>query len=112
MAITDLDARHRKNLPTIIAGDFNASPEAASIRCMTGLQPAGERSVHYHDAWAVAGNGPGYTWTVDNPSGRAEIGHVVGQPGQRRRIDYVFTVPGTLIPRIQRVVTACQLLKG
>jgi len=36
---------------TIIAGDFNATPEAASIRYLTGLQSIGGRSVHYHDAW-------------------------------------------------------------
>lgn len=35
LAITDLDARHRTSLPTIIAGGFNAAPDAASIRYLT-----------------------------------------------------------------------------
>jgi endonuclease/exonuclease/phosphatase family metal-dependent hydrolase len=91
VAITDLDARHRTELPTIIAGDFNASPDAASIRYLTGRQPIGGRSVHYHDAWEVAGEGPGHTWTTVNPSARAEIEQIVRQPRHQRRIDYVFT---------------------
>jgi len=32
-------------LPTIIAGDFNATPDAASIRYLAGRQSLGGRSV-------------------------------------------------------------------
>jgi len=91
LALTDLDARHRGALPTIIAGDFNATPDAASIRYLTGLQSLAGRSAHYHDAWAVAGDGPGHTWTVDNPNTRDVIDQIVRQPNHRRRVDYVFT---------------------
>src|ERR1041384_822069 len=28
LALTDLDARHRRAIPTVIAGDFNATPDA------------------------------------------------------------------------------------
>jgi endonuclease/exonuclease/phosphatase family metal-dependent hydrolase len=90
VAIGDLDARHRRALPTIIAGDLNAAPEATSIRYLTGLQSIGGRSVHYHDAWAIAGDGPGHTWTADNPNARAEIDQIVRQPDHRRRLDYVL----------------------
>ena len=90
IALSDLDARHRQALPTIIAGDFNATPDSASIRYLTGLQSLGGRSVHYHDAWAVAGKGSGHTWTVDNPNARSEIHKIIRQPAQRRRVDYVF----------------------
>ncbi|SHN46947.1 endonuclease/exonuclease/phosphatase family protein [Cryptosporangium aurantiacum] len=79
--VADLDARHRTALPTIVAGDFNAEPESPSIRYLAG---------RYQDAWAVAGDGPGHTWTVDNPLGAAEIERLIGQPGIRQRIDYVF----------------------
>ena len=75
MAITDLDARHRQALPTIIAGDFNAGPDAASIRYLTGRQSLYGRSVFYHDAWSVAGQGAGDTF---------------GAPGHRGRFDYVL----------------------
>jgi endonuclease/exonuclease/phosphatase family metal-dependent hydrolase len=90
IALTDLDARHRRRLPTIIAGDFNAAPEAASIRYLRGLQSLGGRSVHYHDAWEIAGDGPGHTWTVDNPNAREVVSAVVRQSEHRRRVDYVF----------------------
>jgi endonuclease/exonuclease/phosphatase family metal-dependent hydrolase len=90
VALTDLDARHRRALPTIIAGDFNAEPDAASIRYLRGLQSLGGRSVHYHDAWQVAGSGPGYTWTTDNPNTQNVVDAVVRQPQHHRRIDYVF----------------------
>jgi endonuclease/exonuclease/phosphatase family metal-dependent hydrolase len=90
LALADLDARHRGALPTIIAGDFNATPDAASIRYLTGLQAIGGRSVHYHDAWAVAGSGPGHTWTTDNQNANSVIDQIVRQPDHRRRVDYVF----------------------
>jgi endonuclease/exonuclease/phosphatase family metal-dependent hydrolase len=90
VALGDLDARHRTELPTIIGGDFNAGPEATSIRYLSGLQSIGGRSVHYHDAWAVAGDGPGHTWTIDNPNAHSVIDQIIGQPEHRRRIDYVF----------------------
>jgi endonuclease/exonuclease/phosphatase family metal-dependent hydrolase len=90
LAVTDLDARHRRELPTIIAGDFNAGPDSASIRYLTGHQSLSGRSVLYHDAWAVAGRGPGHTWTVDNPNTNSGPGRIFRQPGYRSRFDYVL----------------------
>jgi endonuclease/exonuclease/phosphatase family metal-dependent hydrolase len=90
LALADLDARHRRMLPTIIAGDLNAGPEAASVRFLTGMQSLSGRSVHYNDAWAVAGDGPGHTWTAANERAAAEIGAIVRQPHHGRRIDYIL----------------------
>jgi endonuclease/exonuclease/phosphatase family metal-dependent hydrolase len=90
IALTDLDARHRRDLPTIVAGDFNATPEAASIRYLRGLQSLHGRSVHYHDAWDIAGDGPGFTWTTENPNTQEVVDAVVRQPHRHQRIDYVF----------------------
>jgi endonuclease/exonuclease/phosphatase family metal-dependent hydrolase len=90
VTVSDVDERHRRALPTIIAGDFNAVPEAASIRYLTGLRSLGGRSAHYHDAWEVAGDGDGHTWSCDNPNARIEIDRIIRQPNHRRRIDYVF----------------------
>jgi len=89
-ALTDLDARHRQALPTVITGDFNAAPEASSIRYLTGQQSIGGRSVCYHDAWAIAGQGPGHTWTDENPNAAAVMKQIIRQPRHRRRMDYVF----------------------
>lgn len=90
IAVADLDARHRRDLPTVIAGDFNAGPDAASIRFLTGRQSLGMRSALYHDAWDVAGEGEGCTWAVDNPNAAAGARQIIGQPGYRRRFDYIF----------------------
>ena len=105
-----LDTRHRTTLPSIVAGDFNAVPETASIRFLTGLQSLGGDSACYHDAWAVAGDGPGHTWTADNPVGAAEIERLVGQPGVRCRIDYVFVGSVPAHPDARARVVGAQLV--
>jgi endonuclease/exonuclease/phosphatase family metal-dependent hydrolase len=109
IAITDLDARHRRDLPTIIAGDFNAAPDAASIRYLTGCQSLDGRSVCYHDAWAVAGEGPGYTWTVDNPNASLGAGQISRQPGDRSRFDYVFVGSWDAHPKAHALVRTAKL---
>lgn len=107
--IADLDARHRRELPTLIAGDFNANPDAASIRFLTGRQSLQGRSVLYHDAWSVAGEGPGYTWTVDNPNAAAGAKQIVGQPGHRSRFDYVMVGSWDAHPKAHARVEAARL---
>ncbi|TDD27683.1 endonuclease/exonuclease/phosphatase family protein [Kribbella turkmenica] len=90
LAAAEVDEKYRFRLPSIIAGDLNATPDSAGIRFLSGLQSLAGRSVHYHDAWAVAGDGAGYTWTAANPVAAPEIDHLVGQPHHHRRIDYIF----------------------
>jgi endonuclease/exonuclease/phosphatase family metal-dependent hydrolase len=107
VAITDLDERRRTDLPSIIAGDFNATPDAACMRYFTGLQSLGGRSVYYHDAWAVAGEGPGYTWTGDNPNTVPTIEAMAGPHEHHRRIGYVLVGGPQAHPRATcRVVEA------
>ncbi|MFC7304286.1 endonuclease/exonuclease/phosphatase family protein [Streptomyces monticola] len=89
-ALSDLDARHRTDLPTVMAGDFNAAPDSAGIRYLTGRQSLSGRSTHFHDVWEVAGTGPGYTWCADNPNATEDIDYLVRQPGYHRRFDYIF----------------------
>ena len=108
--IAEIDGRHRTALPTVIAGDLNAGPEASGIRYLSGMQTLNGRSVHYHDAWAVAGHGPGHTWTVDNPLAAAEIERVIGQPGHRRRIDYVFVGSAHAHPEAQARIVDARLI--
>jgi endonuclease/exonuclease/phosphatase family metal-dependent hydrolase len=71
----------------IIAGDFDAVPEAASIRFLSGRQSLDGMSVCYRDAWAsVHGTEPGHTFTPQNPLVRdGETAWDIP-----RRIDYVF----------------------
>ncbi|HEV7705129.1 MAG TPA: endonuclease/exonuclease/phosphatase family protein [Gemmatimonadaceae bacterium] len=107
--VADLDARHRRELPTIIAGDFNAGADAASIRYLTGRQSLSGRSVLYHDAWAVAGEGDGFTWTDENPNTKAGIDQIVGQRRYRKRFDYVFLGGWDAHPKAHARVQAAQL---
>jgi endonuclease/exonuclease/phosphatase family metal-dependent hydrolase len=109
VAVTDLDARHRCPLPTIIAGDFNANPDSASIRYLTGRQSLAGQSVCYHDAWSVAGEGPGHTWTVDNPNAKRGADEIVRQPGYRGRFDYVLVGSWDAHPKARATVTSAKL---
>ncbi|MBE2318069.1 endonuclease/exonuclease/phosphatase family protein [Solirubrobacter sp. CPCC 204708] len=78
---------HEEGAHVIIAGDFDATPDAASIRFLTGRQSLEGESVCYRDAWASAHPGePGHTFTPENPLVRS------GETAWDipRRIDYVF----------------------
>ncbi|GAB3009816.1 endonuclease/exonuclease/phosphatase family protein [Amycolatopsis acidiphila] len=90
-AIAELDAKLRRAVPTIIAGDFDATPDADSMRYLAGRAVSEGTSVHYHDSWTVAGDGgPGYTWTSENPLALPVVEEAVGQLPHARRIDYVL----------------------
>jgi endonuclease/exonuclease/phosphatase family metal-dependent hydrolase len=87
--LTDLAAADE--LPPVIGGDFDATPDAASIRFLTGLQSLDGRSTHWVDAFAVAGDGsPGYTWSSANPFMAPSAASTFAASQHHRRIDYVF----------------------
>lgn len=80
-------SRPRGGFPPLLVGDFNAEPDSAEIRYVTGLQSLAGRSVYFADAWRVAGaGGGGITWSNRNPHARPWL-----EP--ERRIDYVFAGP-------------------
>ena len=97
-------------LPPVMAGDFDATPDAASIRFLTGLQSLQGRSTHWLDAFALAGDGsPGYTWSYENPFMRPSATSTFADPEHQRRIDYVFVGspfawPGRIVVRSAAVV--------
>lgn len=99
-----LRSRPRGGFPPILVGDFNAEPESAEIRYVTGLQSLAGRSVALLDAWRVAGEGgDGVTWSNRNPYAAEAL-----EPD--RRIDYVFAgfpQRGTGIGRIERCAVVC-----
>ncbi|MDJ0852326.1 MAG: endonuclease/exonuclease/phosphatase family protein [Myxococcota bacterium] len=84
-AVCELALRRRPEggFPPILVGDFNAEPDSAEIRYVTGRQSRNGRSVCFLDAWERAGAGDGITWSNRNPYARLEC-----EPD--RRIDYVF----------------------
>jgi len=86
-------ARHAdpSGVPPIVAGDFDTTPESASVRFLTGKQSLDGMSVHFRDAWAEAGDGtPGYTWTYRNDSAQGIIDACLHERHHERRIDYIF----------------------
>ena len=79
-----LARRRQGGFPALLIGDFNAEPESAEIRYVTGLQSLRGRSVALLDAWRAAGKGgSGITWSNANDYARLNL-----EPD--RRIDYIF----------------------
>jgi len=72
-----------RTFPPILCGDFNAPPEADEIRMLTGKAAVPSPPLVFHDAFEVAGTGPGVTWSNANPFAALDL-----EPD--RRIDYVF----------------------
>jgi endonuclease/exonuclease/phosphatase family metal-dependent hydrolase len=71
----------------VLAGDFDATPDATSMRFWRGLHALDGLSVCYRDAWETAHPGePGHTFTRDNQ--RVADGEVAWDVG--RRIDYIM----------------------
>jgi endonuclease/exonuclease/phosphatase family metal-dependent hydrolase len=71
-------------LHVVLAGDFDADPDAASIRFWSGREALHGTSVCYRDAWESARPGePGDTYTPANPL-------LADWDWPFRRIDYIF----------------------
>jgi endonuclease/exonuclease/phosphatase family metal-dependent hydrolase len=69
----------------VVAGDFNAEPDATEMRYLTGLASIAGANTYFQDAWRLAGDGgPGITWSNGNP-------HAALDCEPDRRIDYVLS---------------------
>jgi endonuclease/exonuclease/phosphatase family metal-dependent hydrolase len=97
-----------RDLHTVLAGDFDDTPDSSSIRFWTGRQAIAGVSVAYRDAWeAVHPDAPGHTFTPANPLTRAgEMSLELG-----RRIDYVMIRCGVHGPSLD-VVDCFQVFDG
>lgn len=95
----------RPDLPVVLLGDFNAGPDAASLRFLTGRQSLAGTSVRYEDVWeAVHPDEPGHTFTPRNPLVRA--GEMPLERG--RRIDHIVIRSGSNGPLLD--VADCRLV--
>jgi endonuclease/exonuclease/phosphatase family metal-dependent hydrolase len=93
-----------RDLHVVLAGDFDDTPDSASVRFWTGRQSMRRTSVAYRDAWAAVHPGEaGHTFTPANPLVRA--GEMALELG--RRIDYVMVRCGVHGPTLE--VTDCRL---
>jgi endonuclease/exonuclease/phosphatase family metal-dependent hydrolase len=70
------------DLPLILGADLNAVPDSVEVRRLTG-RDAGHPGIVFSDAWEQCGEGPGWTWTRDNP-------YSADSAWPNRRIDYVL----------------------
>jgi endonuclease/exonuclease/phosphatase family metal-dependent hydrolase len=94
----------REESHVVLAGDFNAAPDSASVRFWRGLQSLGDTSVCYRDAWESAHPpDPGHTFSPRNPlvTGGDDWPLELG-----RRIDYVMVRCGDHGPTLD--VSACE----
>jgi endonuclease/exonuclease/phosphatase family metal-dependent hydrolase len=77
----------------VVLGDFDATPDAASMQFWRGRQSLAGTSVCYQDCWEYAhpyDPDPGYTFDLVNPLARAgEVATAVS-----RRIDYILVRAG------------------
>ena len=71
----------------VVLGDFDATPDSASLQLWRGRRPFDGRSVCYQDAWEYAHpTDPGFTFDLTNPLvASGEVATAVS-----RRIDYVL----------------------
>ena len=91
--------------PVIVLGDFDAGPDAASMRFWTGRQSLDGWGVRYEDAWEVHHpDEPGHTFSPANPLVRD--GDMPLERG--RRIDHILVRSGTHGPLLD--VADCALL--
>jgi endonuclease/exonuclease/phosphatase family metal-dependent hydrolase len=83
--------RHAADAPAVVLGDFDATPDAASVSFWRGRRSLDGVSVCYQDAWETTRPGEsGFTFSSENPLVRAgEVATAVP-----RRIDYVLVRAG------------------
>ena len=101
--LCELTASHHdpEGFPIVMAGDFNAVPSSEEIRLLTGERPPPVPGLVWSDVWAQAGDGPGFTWSGQNP-----YLHQAMWPN--RRIDYVFVSTPRPVP--QGNITSVRLI--
>jgi endonuclease/exonuclease/phosphatase family metal-dependent hydrolase len=76
-----------RDLHVVVAGDFDAAPDMASVRFWLGRQSLGDTSVCYRDAWQhTHAEAPGHTFTPDNPM----VAEGTWPLERGRRIDYIL----------------------
>lgn len=92
-----------RDVHAVVLGDFDATPDSASLSFLRGRRPVDGFSVCYQDVWEyLHPDDPGRTFDLENPLVReGEVATAVS-----RRIDHVLVRAGLHGPTL--VVRACQ----
>jgi endonuclease/exonuclease/phosphatase family metal-dependent hydrolase len=88
LELTDIVRRQPRELPSLITGDFNATPEHDEIRFLRGRHTIAGRRAYFHDAYARVhpfDELSGETWAKRNPMTRRWR-----WLESDRRIDFIF----------------------
>ena len=82
-------AASSSELPKVLMGDFNATPDSDEIRFLRGLHTSAGRRTFWQDAWERRhGRADGFTWARANPYTMR-----LRWLERDRRIDYIFVGP-------------------
>lgn len=94
-----------RQVHAVVLGDFDATPDSASMQFLRGRRPVDGFSVCYQDAWEYAHpREPGFTFEVSNPLvAQGEVGNAV-----TRKIDHVLVRSGLHGPTLR--VADCRLV--
>ncbi len=87
-----------RDLHAVVLGDFDATPDSASLSFLRGRRPVDGLSVCYQDAWEyLHPDDPGRTFDLENPLVReGEVATAVS-----RRIDHVLVRAGLHGPTLE-----------
>ena len=101
-----------REVHVVLAGDFDAVPDASSVRFWSGRQSLDGTSVCYRDAWeSTHAEEKGHTFSPSNPLVGSSCSPLVvdGETAIElgRRIDYIFVRCGDHGPTLD--VAACEL---
>jgi endonuclease/exonuclease/phosphatase family metal-dependent hydrolase len=79
-----IESKRPRRFPPVLCGDMNAPPDSTEMWMLNGKTTLPVPKLVFHDAWEMAGVGPGHTWSNDNPYARLDL-------EVARRIDYVYS---------------------
>lgn len=79
-----IESKRPRDFPPILCGDMNAPPDSTEMWMLNGKTTLPVPKLVFHDAWEMAGDGHGHTWSNDNPYARLDL-------EVARRIDYVYS---------------------
>jgi endonuclease/exonuclease/phosphatase family metal-dependent hydrolase len=77
-------ARRPRAFAPILCGDMNAPPDSTEMWMLNARTTLPVPKLVFHDAWEMAGDGPGHTWSNDNPYAALDL-------EVARRIDFIYT---------------------